>query len=148
MALIHSEGVLAGEMKHGTLALVDETLPILVVATRDCTYRKMVSVVEQLRARNAWLIVLVNENDELLTSPCCKGCTFIEVWPCASGWPPPEANAELTAVRLQVPEVDECLQAVVNIVPLQLLSYHLTVRRGFNVDQPRNLAKSVTVSEE
>ncbi len=130
MALIHSEGVLAGEMKHGTLALVDESMPILVIATRDATYRKMVSVIEQvvhlgfrpasllfshhvarkpginccgssrtkckgrflpvmsltalvnwcvqLRARDARLIVLVNEGDELLTSAAAAGCLFFE----------------------------------------------------------------------
>mmetsp|Transcript_13690 Transcript_13690/g.41356 ORF Transcript_13690/g.41356 Transcript_13690/m.41356 type:complete len:690 (-) Transcript_13690:776-2845(-) len=125
VALIHSEGVLAGEMKHGTLALVDETMPIVVIATHGSCYRKMVGVIEQLRARDARLIVLTNEGDELLKSPAAEGCLFIEV-----------------------PKVEEFVQPVVNIVPLQLLSYHLTVLRGFNVDQPRNLAKSVTVSEE
>ena len=80
VALIHSEGVLAGEMKHGTLALVDETMPILVFATRDAgTYRKMASVIEQLRARDARLIVVCNAGDALLASPAAQGCTFIEV---------------------------------------------------------------------
>ncbi|KAF4346133.1 hypothetical protein F8388_016740 [Cannabis sativa] len=89
VALMHSEGILAGEMKHGPLALVDENLPIVVIANRDA---------------------------------CFSGsCRVIEV-----------------------PQVEDCLQPVVNIVPLQLLAYHLTVLRGFNVDQPRNLAKSVT----
>lgn len=125
VALIHSEGVLAGEMKHGTLALVDETLPIIVIATHGSCYSKMVGVIEQLRAREARLVVLINEGDDLLTSPAAQGCLFIEV-----------------------PQVEEFVQPVVNIVPLQLLSYHLTVKRGLNVDQPRNLAKSVTVSEQ
>ncbi|KAM0836690.1 hypothetical protein ACQ4PT_062143 [Festuca glaucescens] len=88
VALMHSEGMLAGEMKHGPLALVDENLPIVVIATRDACFSKQKTI--------------------------------------------------------QVPEVANCLQPVINIIPLQLLAYHLTVLRGFNVDQPRNLAKSVT----
>lgn len=79
VALIHSEGVLAGEMKHGTLALVDETLPIIVVATHGSCYRKMVGVIEQLRARDARLVVLINEGDELLTLSAADGCLFVEV---------------------------------------------------------------------
>jgi fructoselysine-6-P-deglycase FrlB-like protein len=80
VALIHSEGVLAGEMKHGTLALVDSTLPIIVIATHGSCYRKMVGVIEQLRARDAQLVVLANEGDDLLTSPAAEGCIVIEVW--------------------------------------------------------------------
>ncbi|GMH45196.1 hypothetical protein BSKO_13153 [Bryopsis sp. KO-2023] len=125
VALIHSEGILAGEMKHGPLALVDETIPIVVVATRDSMYRKMQSVVQQLCARSARLVVICNEGDTEIKKYCNQHSIFIEV-----------------------PETVDALQPVVNIVPLQLLSYHLTVLRGFNVDQPRNLAKSVTVTEE
>ncbi|KAL6750133.1 hypothetical protein V8C86DRAFT_2820153 [Haematococcus lacustris] len=125
VALIHSEGILAGEMKHGPLALVDENLAIIVVATRDAMYKKMDSVIQQLLARSAKLFILCNEGDEAMRAYEKQGCHLI-----------------------QVPETVDCLQPVLNIVPLQLLSYHLTLIRGHNVDQPRNLAKSVTTSEE
>ncbi|GBF90739.1 hypothetical protein Rsub_03040 [Raphidocelis subcapitata] len=125
VALIHSEGILAGEMKHGPLALVDEHMPIIVVATRDGTYAKMQSVIEQLLARDARLIILCNEGDERMQGYAAGSrCQLIEV-----------------------PQTVEQLQPVVNIVPLQLLAYHITVLRGHNVDQPRNLAKSVTVTD-
>ncbi|EIE25165.1 isomerising glucosamine-fructose-6-phosphate aminotransferase [Coccomyxa subellipsoidea C-169] len=126
VALMHSEGILAGEMKHGPLALVDELLPIIVIATRDRMYQKMLSVVQQLLARGARLIILCNSGDSDMQEICASGGSRL----------------------IQVPETVESLQPIINIVPLQLLSYHLTVLRGFNVDQPRNLAKSVTVSEE
>ena len=122
VALLHSEGILAGEMKHGPLALVDETMPLIVVATRDSSYRKQESVVQQLRARGGRLILIVSEDDDEIAAVAGDNATII-----------------------RVPVVEDCLQGVVNIVPLQLLSYHLTVLRGHNVDQPRNLAKSVTV---
>ncbi|KAK9805778.1 hypothetical protein WJX73_008652 [Symbiochloris irregularis] len=125
VAYMHSEGILAGEMKHGPLALVDENLAIIVVATRDRMYEKMKSVIQQLRARHARLIVLCNPGDpdlETLMSPKCR--------------------------LIHVPRLADCLQPIINIVPLQLLSYHLTILRGFNVDQPRNLAKSVTITEQ
>ncbi|XVE62157.1 hypothetical protein DITRI_Ditri06bG0096000 [Diplodiscus trichospermus] len=120
VALMHSEGILAGEMKHGPLALVDENLPIVVIATRDSCFSKQQSVIQQLHARKGRLIVMCSKGD---TASVCPGgaCRVIEV-----------------------PQVEDCLQPVVNIVPLQLLAYHLTVIRGYNVDQPRNLAKSVT----
>ncbi|KAI3742901.1 hypothetical protein L1987_60599 [Smallanthus sonchifolius] len=119
VALMHSEGILAGEMKHGPLALVDEHLPIVVIATRDQCFSKQQSVIQQLKARKGRLIVMCTEGDA--AAVCGGSCPVIEV-----------------------PQVVDCLQPVVNIVPLQLLAYHLTVLRGYNVDQPRNLAKSVT----
>ncbi|KAD2210648.1 hypothetical protein E3N88_41630 [Mikania micrantha] len=119
VALMHSEGMLAGEMKHGPLALVDENLPIVVIATRDQCFSKQQSVIQQLKARKGRLIVMCTEGDA--AAVCGGSCRVIEV-----------------------PQVVDCLQPVVNIVPLQLLAYHLTVLRGYNVDQPRNLAKSVT----
>ncbi|CAA2967935.1 glutamine--fructose-6-phosphate aminotransferase [isomerizing] 2 [Olea europaea subsp. europaea] len=120
VALMHSEGILAGEMKHGPLALVDETLPIFVIATRDACFSKQQSVIQQLHARKGRLIVMCTKGDA--ASVCVGGsCRVIEV-----------------------PQAEDCLQPVINIVPLQLLAYHLTVLRGHNVDQPRNLAKSVT----
>lgn len=125
VALIHSEGILAGEMKHGPLALVDEKLPVVVVATKDSMYKKMDSVIQQLLARAAHLFIVCNEGDEAMKAYEKQGCQLI-----------------------QVPGTVDALQPVINIVPLQLLSYHLTILRGHNVDQPRNLAKSVTTSEE
>ncbi|KAF8398173.1 hypothetical protein HHK36_017099 [Tetracentron sinense] len=120
VALMHSEGILAGEMKHGPLALVDENLPIVVIATQDACFSKQQSVIQQLHARKGRLIVMCSKGKA--SSVCPSGsCRVIEV-----------------------PQVEDCLQPVVNIVPLQLLAYHLTVLRGYNVDQPRNLAKSVT----
>ncbi|KAL5566715.1 hypothetical protein UlMin_029879 [Ulmus minor] len=120
VALMHSEGILAGEMKHGPLALVDENLPIFVIATRDACFSKQQSVIQQLHARRGRLIVMCSKGDVASVS-LGGSCRVIEV-----------------------PQVEDCLQPVVNIVLLQLLAYHLTVLRGFNVDQPRNLAKSVT----
>ena len=119
VALMHTEGLLAGEMKHGPLALVDEKLPIVLIATKDDTYVKQQSVIQQLLARKAQLIIICNSDDG--GENTVEGCRFI-----------------------RVPRVVDCLQSVVNIVPMQLLAYHLTLARGFNVDQPRNLAKSVT----
>ncbi|CAN6997927.1 hypothetical protein Bca4012_004742 [Brassica carinata] len=120
VSLMHSEGILAGEMKHGPLALVDENLPIAVIATRDACFSKQQSVIQQLHARKGRLIVMCSKGDAASVSSS-GSCRAIEV-----------------------PQVEDCLQPVVNIVPLQLLAYHLTVLRGHNVDQPRNLAKSVT----
>ncbi|XP_047087520.1 glutamine--fructose-6-phosphate aminotransferase [isomerizing] 1-like isoform X1 [Lolium rigidum] len=120
VALMHSEGMLAGEMKHGPLALVDENLPIVVIATRDACFSKQKSVIQQLLSRKGRLIVMCSTGDisAVVPSGSCR--------------------------TIQVPEVPDCLQPVINIIPLQLLAYHLTVLRGFDVDQPRNLAKSVT----
>lgn len=136
VSLMHSEGILAGEMKHGPLALVDGEMPIVVIATRDRMHSKMMSVIEQLRARGARLIVVCNEDDEEV-SKYCSGSKRSS----ALG-----GRDTLTLVR--IPHITDALQTIVNIVPLQLLSYHLTVLRGHNVDQPRNLAKSVTVTED
>lgn len=120
VALMHSEGILAGEMKHGPLALVDENLPIVVIATHDSCFSKQRSVIQQLNARKGRLIVMCSKGEAASVS-VGGSCRIIEV-----------------------PQVQDCLQPVINSVPLQLLAYHLTVLRGFNVDQPRNLAKSVT----
>ncbi|GLJ05808.1 hypothetical protein SUGI_0025820 [Cryptomeria japonica] len=120
VALMHSEGILAGEMKHGPLALVDETLPIIVIATHDSCFGKQQSVIQQLEARKGRLIVMCSKGEASLVSP--NGASRV----------------------IEVPQVDDCLQPIINIVPFQLLAYHLTVLRGYDVDQPRNLAKSVT----
>jgi len=134
VALMHSEGILAGEMKHGPLALVDEDMPIIVVATKDSQYSKQMNVIQQLLARGSArkgkLIVLCSEDDDQIV----KGVN--------------EEGADMSKLKLiRVPQITDCLQPVVNIIPMQLLSYWLTVMRGYDVDQPRNLAKSVTVND-
>jgi len=118
---MHCEAVLSGELKHGPLALIDEKLPIIFVATKDHLYDKVKSGFEQVAARKGKPIIICTEGDDSIPS-------------------------ELT--KLEVPGTVDCLQCIVNIIPLQLLSYHVAVLRGHNVDQPRNLAKSVTVSEQ
>jgi glucosamine--fructose-6-phosphate aminotransferase (isomerizing) len=119
ISYIHAEGYPAGEMKHGPIALIDEAMPVVAVATRDHVYDKMISQVEQVRARDGIVIVLATEGDEAIAS---------------------KANHVLYA-----PETPWLISPVVNVIPLQLMAYYLAVRRGCDVDQPRNLAKSVTV---
>jgi glucosamine--fructose-6-phosphate aminotransferase (isomerizing) len=119
ISYIHAEGYPAGEMKHGPIALIDEAMPVVAIATRDRVYDKMISQVEQVRARDGIVIVLATEGDDIVSS---------------------KANHVLYA-----PEAPPLISPVVNVIPLQLLAYHLAVRRGCDVDQPRNLAKSVTV---
>ena len=124
VSYMHSEGINAGEMKHGPLALVDEFMPIIVIATMEDTdmHNKMQGVIQQLMARSARLIIVANDDDDEI-SDIVKGKYPI----------------------VRVPRLDRSVQPILNIIPLQLLSYHLTLKRGHNVDQPRNLAKSVTV---
>lgn len=129
VSLTHSEGVNAGEMKHGVLALVDEDMPIIVMATKDGAHAKMESTIQQLQAREGRLVAIVGENSGSESGHGNEGSRG--------------GDAELK--RIEVPEVADCLQPIVNIVPMQLLSYHLALLRGLNVDQPRNLAKAVTV---
>jgi glucosamine--fructose-6-phosphate aminotransferase (isomerizing) len=119
ISYIHAEGYPAGEMKHGPIALIDEHMPVLAIAVKDRVYDKMLSQVEQAKARGGIVIALATEGDTLI--------------------------AEKADYVLYVPETPELLSPVVNVVPLQLLAYHIAVRRGADVDQPRNLAKSVTV---
>jgi glucosamine--fructose-6-phosphate aminotransferase (isomerizing) len=123
IAYIHSEGILAGELKHGPLALLDDRVLSFVFVTKDTMYDKMVNVVEQLKARGAKIIVICNENDNLIKSMI--PASYV----------------------IEVPHVHEHIQHIVNIIPMQLLSYNLALIQGYNVDQPRNLAKSVTVSD-
>ena len=119
ISYIHAEGYPAGEMKHGPIALIDEAMPVVAVAVRDHVYEKMVSQIEQVKARGGTVIALATEGDADIT-----------------------AKADHV---LYVPPTPMLLSPVVNVVPLQLLAYYLAVRRGCDVDQPRNLAKSVTV---
>ncbi|EAU89635.1 L-glutamine D-fructose 6-phosphate amidotansferase [Coprinopsis cinerea okayama7 len=118
ISYMHSEGILAGELKHGPLALIDENMPVIIIMTQDSLYPKVQSAFAQITARKAQPIVLCNEGDD--------------------GIP---ANAK----TIRVPKTVDALQGLLNVIPLQLLSYHLAVMNGCDVDFPRNLAKSVTV---
>ncbi|KAG9126599.1 glutamine--fructose-6-phosphate transaminase (isomerizing) [Ceratobasidium sp. 392] len=118
ISYMHSEGILAGELKHGPLALIDENMPVIIIMTRDALFPKVQSALSQITARKGQPIIICNEGDESIPK-----------------------NAKTIAV----PKTVDCLQGLLNIIPLQLLSYHLAVLNGFDVDFPRNLAKSVTV---
>jgi glucosamine--fructose-6-phosphate aminotransferase (isomerizing) len=119
ISYIHAEGYPAAEMKHGPIALVDETLPVVFVATRDSYHEKIVSNIQEIKARKGVVIAIATEGDELIRS--------------------------LADVTIDVPACDELIAPIVNIIPLQLLAYHIGVQKGCDVDKPRNLAKSVTV---
>jgi glutamine---fructose-6-phosphate transaminase (isomerizing) len=119
ISYIHAEGYPAAEMKHGPIALIDENMPVVVIATRDSSYEKIVSNIQEVKARKGRIIAIVTEGDQVIP-----------------------AMAEYV---IEVPETSEILTPLVSVIPLQLLSYHIAVMRGCNVDQPRNLAKSVTV---
>jgi glucosamine--fructose-6-phosphate aminotransferase (isomerizing) len=119
ISYIHAEGYPAGEMKHGPVALIDEQLPVVCIAPRDAVYEKMLSNVEQVRARGGRVIAVATEGDTALA---------------------PHAEAVLS-----IPEVSPLLSPVLTVLPLQQLAYEVALRRGCDVDQPRNLAKSVTV---
>jgi glutamine---fructose-6-phosphate transaminase (isomerizing) len=119
VSYIHAEGYPAGEMKHGPIALIDETMPVVCIAVKDSVYDKMISQVEQVRARGGTVIAVATQGDTFIRS---KADYVIEIPPAA-----------------------EMLIPVLTTIPLQRLSYHMAVRLGCDVDQPRNLAKSVTV---
>ena len=119
ISYIHAEGYPAGEMKHGPIALIDEDMPIVAIATRGKVYEKVVGNIEEAHARGGKILALVNPGDDRVT--------------------------KLADAAIVVPEVDPVLSPMVNVVPLQLLAYWMARRRGCDVDQPRNLAKSVTV---
>jgi glutamine---fructose-6-phosphate transaminase (isomerizing) len=119
ISYIHAEGYPAAEMKHGPIALIDENMPVVFLATNKSAYEKIVSNVQEVKARKGKIIAVVH-----------KGDTQIR---------------ELADHIIEVPETEEILSPLISIVPLQLLAYHIAILRGCNVDQPRNLAKSVTV---
>ena len=119
ISYIHAEGYPAAEMKHGPIALIDDLMPVVFVAPRDAVYQKIVSNVEEVKARGGRVIAVVTEGDTGLT--------------------------RLADQRIEVPETLDLLTPILTVLPLQLLAYYIAVRRGCNVDQPRNLAKSVTV---
>lgn len=119
ISYIHAEGYPAGEMKHGPIALIDEDMPVLAIVTQDNVYDKMISQIEQVRARDGIVIALINEGDEEVAG---------------------KSDHVLT-----IPKAHPLLTPIISVIPLQLLAYHTAVWRGADVDQPRNLAKSVTV---
>jgi glucosamine--fructose-6-phosphate aminotransferase (isomerizing) len=119
ISYIHAEGYPAAEMKHGPIALIDDLMPVVFVAPRDAVYQKVVSNVEEVKARGGRVIAVVTEGDT--------------------------AVGRLADHKIEIPETLDLLTPVLSVLPLQLLAYYIAVRRGCNVDQPRNLAKSVTV---
>lgn len=119
ISYIHAEGYPAAEMKHGPIALIDEEMPVVVIATKNSSYEKVVSNIQEVKARKGVIIAVVTEGDEEVK--------------------------KIADHVIEIPETDEFLIPLVSVIPLQLLSYHIAVMRGCNVDQPRNLAKSVTV---
>ena len=119
ISYIHAEGYPAAEMKHGPIALIDEMMPVVCVAPRDGVYQKIVSNIQEVKARRARVFAVVTEGDEEIT--------------------------EMADQTVTIPETIDPLTPILSVIPLQLLAYYVAVRRGCDVDQPRNLAKSVTV---
>jgi len=119
ISYIHAEGYPAAEMKHGPIALIDENMPVVFIATNMSAHEKIISNIQEVKARKGKVIAIVNKGDSEIKS--------------------------LADELIELPETDDLLSPLVSIVPLQLLSYHIALMRGCNVDQPRNLAKSVTV---
>jgi len=119
ISYIHAEGYPAAEMKHGPIALIDEDMPVVFIATRDSSYEKVVSNIQEVKARKGRVIAIVSEGDTEVR--------------------------KMVDFTIEVPNTHEVLQPLLTVIPLQLLSYYIAVLRGRNVDQPRNLAKSVTV---
>lgn len=119
ISYIHAEGYPAAEMKHGPIALIDENMPVVVIATNKSAYEKIVSNVQEVKARKGKVLAIVTEGDT--------------------------AIKEVADFTIEIPETEEPLSPLLSVIPLQLLAYHVAIFRGCNVDQPRNLAKSVTV---
>jgi glucosamine--fructose-6-phosphate aminotransferase (isomerizing) len=119
ISYIHAEGYPAGEMKHGPIALIDEQMPTVAVAPRDSVYDKMISQIEQVKARSGLVLAVAHEGDEHM--------------------------AQKADFVMPIPVTHELLTPVLAVIPLQIFAYEMAVRRGADVDQPRNLAKSVTV---
>jgi glucosamine--fructose-6-phosphate aminotransferase (isomerizing) len=119
ISYIHAEGYPAAEMKHGPIALIDEEMPVVFIAPSTSTYEKVISNIQEVKARKGKIIAIVTEGDTKVR--------------------------ELADYVIEIPATEELLTPLLATIPLQLLSYHMAVLRGCNVDQPRNLAKSVTV---
>jgi glucosamine--fructose-6-phosphate aminotransferase (isomerizing) len=119
ISYIHAEGYPAAEMKHGPIALIDENMPVVFIAVHDPVYEKVVSNIQEVKARGGWVVAVVNNGDSQV--------------------------AQHADEIIEIPETVQCLSPVLTVIPLQLLAYHTAVLKGCDVDQPRNLAKSVTV---
>lgn len=119
ISYIHAEGYPAAEMKHGPIALIDENMPVVFIAPKDSTYEKIVSNIQEVKARGGRIIAIITEEDEYLNA--------------------------LVDHTIKIPHTIRMLMPILTVIPLQLLAYHVAVKKGLNVDQPRNLAKSVTV---
>ena len=119
ISYIHAEGYPAAEMKHGPIALIDQEMPVVVVATRDSLYDKVISNIQEIKARKGTIIAVVNKGEERI--------------------------ANMADYVIEIPETHECLTPLLTVIPLQLFAYYVAVAKGKDVDQPRNLAKSVTV---
>lgn len=119
ISYIHAEGYPAAEMKHGPIALISQEMPVVVIAPRCGTYEKVVSNIQEIKAREGRVIAIVTEGDEQVS--------------------------RIADFTIEVPQTEECLTPLLTVIPLQLLAYHIAVVKGCDVDQPRNLAKSVTV---
>ena len=119
ISYLHAEGYAAGELKHGPIALLDKNFPVFAIATRAATVEKMVSNIQEVIARDAPVLALISDGDDTL--------------------------GEVQLDRIEVPSVSEFLSPIPNVVALQLFAYFVATERGCSVDQPRNLAKSVTV---
>ena len=119
ISYIHAEGYPAAEMKHGPIALIDENMPVIFIATKDQTYEKILSNMQEVKARGGKILAIVNARDE--------------------------QAAKLANWTIEVPETIDALSPIVNVIPLQLLAYYVADAKSIDVDKPRNLAKSVTV---
>jgi len=119
ISYIHAEGYPAAEMKHGPIALIDENMPVFIIATKGASYEKVLSNIQEIKARNGKVIAIVTKGDEIIR--------------------------KLADELIEIPQISEPLIPLLAVIPLQLISYYIAVLRGCNVDQPRNLAKSVTV---
>ena len=119
ISYIHAEGYPAAEMKHGPIALVDETLPVVFVATKDSYHEKIISNMQEIRARKGKVLAVISEGDDII--------------------------GDIADDTMIVPEADELVAPMLSVIPLQLFAYYIGVAKGYDVDKPRNLAKSVTV---
>jgi glucosamine--fructose-6-phosphate aminotransferase (isomerizing) len=119
ISYIHAEGYPAAEMKHGPIALIDENMPVVVLAPKDAVYEKVISNIQEIKARRGNVIAVATEGDEEIAS--------------------------MVNDVIYIPKAQDFIMPLISIIPLQLLAYHIAVLRGCDVDQPRNLAKSVTV---
>ena len=119
ISYIHAEGYPAAEMKHGPIALIDSDMPVVVIATRNAMYEKVLNNIQEIKARKGKVIALVSRGDDEIS--------------------------KIADEVIELPDTQECLEPLIATIPLQLLAYHIAVCKGKNVDQPRNLAKSVTV---